>query len=118
MRTISSTFGSPSAVRAEEDCVIIELGSRYLRAGFAGDAIARAAVDFCPGGQRRIGDYRMWEVGYDKEWRKRVRGKEWGDGYELWKPDLRDVDLGLVGDKLDRTVRVALTKSAPSFLSL
>ena len=35
----------------------------------------------------------------------------WGEGYELWKPDLRGLDMGLVGDKLDRAIREAFTKS-------
>ena len=92
--------------------MIIELGSRYLRAGFAGDAVPKAVVDFGPEEQRRPGDFRKWEVGYDKNWRKRIQGKEWGEGYELWKPDLRIVDLGLVGDKIERVVREAFTKLA------
>lgn len=112
LRAISSTYGSPSALRAEEDCVIIELGSRYLRAGFAGDAIPTAVIDFGPEEQRRAGDFRKWELGYYQDWRTRIRGKEWGEGYELWKMDLRDVDLGLVGDKIERAVRDAYTKSA------
>ena len=109
-RTISSTYGSPSALRAEEDCVIIELGSRYLRAGFAGDAVPKAVVDFGPEGQRRAGDFRKWEAGYNKNWRKRIQGNEWGEAYELWKLDLRTVELGLVGDKIERAVREAFTK--------
>ena len=112
LRTIPSTYGSPSALRAEEDCVIIELGSRYLRAGFAGDAVPKAVVDFSPNEQRRAGDFRKWEVGYDKSWRERIQGKGWGQAYELWKLDLRTVDLGLVGDKIERAVREAFTKSA------
>lgn len=116
LRTISSTYGSPSALRAEEDCVIIELGSRYLRAGFAGDAIPKAVVDFGPEAQRRAGDYRKWQAGYEKDWRNRIYGREWGDGYELWKPDLRTVDLGLVGDKIERALRTAYTKSVNSYL--
>ena len=112
LRTISSTYGSPSALRAEDDCVIIELGSRYLRAGFAGDAIPKAVVDFGPDEQRRTGDFRKWEVGYDKKWKERIQGKGWGQAYELWKLDLRTVDLGLVGDKIERAVREAFTKSA------
>jgi len=48
LRNISSTFGSPSALRAEEDVVILEFGSRYLRAGFAGDAVPKAVIDFGP----------------------------------------------------------------------
>lgn len=110
LRTISSAFGSPSALRAEEDCVIIELGSRYLRAGFAGDAVPKAVVDFSPEKQRRPGDYRQWEADYDQDWRKRVRGAGWGESHELWKFDLRGVDLGLVGDKIERAMREALTK--------
>src|ERR1700709_1405071 len=85
LRTISSAYGSPSALRAEEDCVVIELGSRYLRAGFAGDATPRAFLSFGPEEQRRPGDYRRWELDYDKHWRKRIQGKGWGNAYELWK---------------------------------
>ncbi|KAG9234177.1 hypothetical protein BJ875DRAFT_462283 [Amylocarpus encephaloides] len=107
LRGISSAFGSPSALRAEEDNVIIELGSRYLRAGFAGDSLPKAVVDFGPEAQRRAGDYRRWNVGYSKEWRKRTRGNDWGERHELWEPDLRNVDLGLVGDKIDRAMRDA-----------
>jgi hypothetical protein len=110
LRTITSTFGSPSALRAEEDCVILELGARYLRAGFAGDAAPKAVIDFGPETQRRPGDYRRWEVAYDKLWRNRIKGGSWGEAYELWKPDLRGLDLALVGDKIDRALRDAFTK--------
>ncbi|KAG0645240.1 Actin-related 4 [Hyphodiscus hymeniophilus] len=110
LRTISSTYGSPSSLRAEEDVVVIEIGSRYMRAGFAGDATPKAVVGFGPEEQRRAGDFRKWEVGYDKNWRSRIVGKEWGDGQEIWKPDLRNVDLGLVGDKIERAIRVAYTR--------
>jgi hypothetical protein len=108
LRNISSTFGSPSSLRAEEDTVILELGARYLRAGFAGDAVPNAVIDFGPEEQRRAGDYSRWEVGY-------VRGRRqetsWGEAHELWRPDLRGLDLGLVGDKIDRAIRDAFTKS-------
>ncbi len=112
LRNISSTFGSPSALRAEEDCVILELGARYLRAGFAGDATPKTVLDFGPEQRRRSGDFRRWEVDYDERWRDRLTGGEggWGEGYELWKPDLRGLDLGLVGDKIDRALREAFTK--------
>ena len=110
LRTISSTFGSPSALRAEEDCVIIELGSRYLRAGFAGDAVPKAVIDFGPEKRRRAGDYRKWETDYDKTWRKRIKEREWGEAHELWRLDLRGLDLGLIGDKIERAMREAFTK--------
>ena len=111
IRGIASAFGSPSALRAEEDNVIIELGSRYFRAGFAGDALPKAVVDYGPEAQRRAGDYRKWAVGYEKDWKQRMSGREWGGEYELWRPDLRGLDLGLVGDKIDRAVREAFAKS-------
>jgi len=110
LRTISSTYGSPSALRAEEDCLIIELGSRYLRAGFAGDAIPKAILDFGPEEQRRPGDYRRWRSDHAKDWRKTIQGKGYGAGYELWKLDIQEIDLGLVGDKIERAMRDAFTK--------
>ncbi|CZS89874.1 related to actin-related protein RO7 [Rhynchosporium agropyri] len=110
LRTISSTFGSPSALRAEEDCIILELGSRYLRIGFAGDALPKAIIDFGPEEQRRPGDLRRWKVDYTPSAESHVQTKGWGEGHELWRPDLRGLDMGLVGDKLDRAVRDAFTK--------
>lgn len=110
LRTISSAYGSPSALRAEEDCLLIELGARYLRAGFAGDAVPKAVIDFGPEQQRRAGDYRRWEVDFEKSRRSGTQEKSWGQHYELWRPDLRGLDLGLVGDKIDRAVREAFTK--------
>jgi actin-related protein len=90
--------------------VVIELGSRYLRAGLAGDSMPKAVIGFGPDEQRRAGDLRKWEVDYSKNWRQRIRGSDWGEEYELWKLDLRDVDLGLVGDRIERAVREAYTK--------
>jgi actin-related protein len=97
-------------LRAEEDYVVIEIGSRFLRAGFAGDAFPKAVIEFGLEQQRRAGDYRRWQAGYESDWRKRFRGRRWGESYELWKLDLRDADLGLVGDKIERALREAFTK--------
>src|SRR5438105_535982 len=58
IRPISSTFGSPSSLRAEEDVLVAELGARRLRVGFAGDALPKAVIDFGPDHQRRGGDFR------------------------------------------------------------
>lgn len=110
LRSISSSFGSPSALRAEEECVVVEIGTRYLRAGFAGEAAPQAVVDFGPEEQRRAGDYKRWLPEYEKSWRKRTGGKKWGEAHELWTSDLRGVDLGLVGDKIERAMRDAFTK--------
>lgn len=113
-RNISASFGSPSTLRAEEDVLIIELGARYLRAGFACDSSPKAVVDFGPETQRRPGDYRRWDLGYDKLWRDRLSGKRWGEAYELWRPDLRELNLGLVGDRVERAMREVFTQSVPT----
>ena len=111
LRATPSAYVSPSALRAEEDCIILELGSRYLRAGFAGDSLPKAVVEFGTEEQRRPGDYRKWLGDYEGDWKKRIRGNGWGQDNELWELDLRGVDLGLVGDKIERSVRMAFTKS-------
>lgn len=110
LRQISNSFGSPSSLRAEEECVVIEIGCRYMHVGFAGDAGPKAVINFGPEEQRRAGDYRRWQPGYDKAWRERIHGKKWGEAHELWNLDLREVDLGLVGDKIERAIRDAYTK--------
>jgi hypothetical protein len=116
IRGIASAFGSPSALRAEEDNVIIELGSRYFRAGFAGDALPKAVVDFGPEAQRRPGDFRRWAVGYEKDWQRRIQSREWGEAHELWSPDLRGLDLGLVEDKIDRAMRDVFAKLVGTYI--
>ncbi|KAH8878976.1 actin-like ATPase domain-containing protein [Thozetella sp. PMI_491] len=110
LRTIASTFASPSSLRAEEDVLVIEIGTRKLRAGFAGDPVPRGTVCFGPELHRRVGDYRAWDSSYHDDWRKRAPGPLWGKDHELWRFDIRDLDLGLVGDKLERALREAFTK--------
>jgi len=78
--------------------------------GFSGDPVPRGAVSFGPEQQRRTGDFRAWQAGYDDDWRKRPTGKQWGRDHELWDLDVRDLDLGLVGDKIERALREAFTK--------
>ncbi|KAI5862259.1 actin-like ATPase domain-containing protein [Durotheca rogersii] len=107
---VPSAFGSPSTLRADDEVIVIELGSRRLRLGFAGDPAPKRIVSFCPEQQRRAGDFRDWDVGYQNEWRKRAAGKPWGSDHELWQLDVRGQDLALVGDKLERELRDAFTK--------
>ncbi|TPX10567.1 uncharacterized protein E0L32_008453 [Thyridium curvatum] len=111
LRTISSTFGSPSSLRAEEDTIIIELGARKVQVGFAGDPVPKAVVTFGPEQQRRVGDFRAWQPGghADDDWRKRG-DSAWGRDHELWQLDVRGLDLGLVEDKLERGLREAFSK--------
>lgn len=110
LRNSASTFGSPSALRAEEDCVILEIGARYLRAGFAGDAVPKVVLGFGREEQRRAGDYRQWDVENAASQKGYTAQESWGERQELWRSDLRGLDLGLVGDKIERAVREAYTK--------
>ncbi|KAI1745694.1 actin-domain-containing protein [Xylaria scruposa] len=110
-RPITSTFGSPSSSsRVDEDPIVIEVGSRKLRVGFAGDVAPKRTVAFGPEQQRRTGDFRAWEPEFSSRWRSRASGKPWGADYELWQLDIRGQDLGLVGDKLERELRDAFFK--------
>ncbi|MCJ1252828.1 hypothetical protein MMC24_000634 [Lignoscripta atroalba] len=110
-RTISSTFSSPSAsYRAEEETIVFEFGTRYFRAGIAGEGAPRCVSGFGPESSRRVGDYRQWLPGYENRNRKRKREQDWGDEYALWRMDLRTLELGLVEDKIERAVRDAYSK--------
>jgi actin-related protein len=51
-----------------------------------------------------VGDYRGWDPGSR---RKDVNIEQWGHEQELWRMDLRGLDLGLVEDKIERAVREA-----------
>ncbi|KAH7149854.1 hypothetical protein B0J13DRAFT_471597 [Dactylonectria estremocensis] len=103
-RNVASAYGSPSTIRADDDVVVIELGSRHLRAGFAGDSCPKATLQCGPEDQRRVGDFRSWEAP-----RGQV-GLDWAPEHEFWRFDLRDVDLGLCQDNLERVVRDAFTR--------
>lgn len=105
--SIPSQFNSPSSLRAEDEVLILEFGARRLRAGFAGDAVPKALVAFTPAQARRVGDLRAWEVGHVDDW---ARGSKWGEEHELWRNDVRGLDLGLVGDRMERGLREAFNK--------
>jgi actin-related protein len=107
-RFISSTYSSPgSTFRQEEDAVIIEIGSRGLRAGFEGDAGPQCTITFSPEESRRIGDYRGWAPGRIS---KQEKVDNWGNQHEIWRMDLGHFDLGLMEDKLERAVREVYNK--------
>ena len=93
---------APRFVR-KKDAVIVEIGSRYLRAGFEGESVPQCELCFGPEQSRRVGDFRGWSKGY-------VRAQDdaiWAEEHELWRPDLRDYDLGLIQDKIERAMREA-----------
>ncbi|KAL1889196.1 hypothetical protein Sste5346_009054 [Sporothrix stenoceras] len=113
VRTTPSAFSSPSTLRAEEETIVIEVGARYMRIGLAGDVVCRGTVAFGPDQQRRVGDLRVWQEDYHHDWRRAGEdgtGRTWDTAYELWQMDVRNIDAGLISDKLERALREAFTK--------
>ncbi|KAK4239198.1 hypothetical protein C8A03DRAFT_32750 [Achaetomium macrosporum] len=110
LRAIPSNFGSPSSLRADEEIIIIEFGTRKLQVGFSGDPAPRGCIWFGPDQQRRVGDFREWQTDYRYDWRRAAAGGLWGKDHELWQYDVRGADLGLVGDRIERALREAFTK--------
>ena len=111
-RSISGQFGSPGSFRVDqEDHIIYELGARHISAGFAGESRPRCIHCFGPEDGRRVGDYRVCEPGYRRKRRKVRNEEEWGEDHELYRNDLRSLDLGLIEDKLERAVRTIHTDS-------
>jgi actin-related protein len=110
-RSTSYGFGSPGGgFRTEDEYVVLEVGSRFVRGGFPGESAPRCTLPFGPDEQRRVGDYRQWDPQYGQKRRKRKRGQDWGEEYELYRMDLTKVDLGLVEDKFERAMREAYNK--------
>lgn len=106
--SIGSNFSSPgSTFRQEEDAIIFEVGSRYLRAGFEGESGPQCVIPFDCENNRRFGDYRAYAPNYR---RKKSTFADWAKSNELWRTDLRDVDIGLVEDKLERAIREVYNK--------
>lgn len=74
---VPSAFNSPSALRAEDEILVVEFGARKLRVGFAGDPVPKGLVVFSPPQARRVGDFRAWDVGHVDDWRANERDG-WG----------------------------------------
>lgn len=108
-RGIASAFGSPSSLRVEEETVVIEIGTRFIRVGFAGDHAPKAVLCSGPEDQRRAGDFRSWvaQTGDRANPKEQLSWTEWSQDYEIWASDLRDSDVSLVQDKIDRVLREA-----------
>ncbi|KAJ5155909.1 hypothetical protein N7492_008712 [Penicillium capsulatum] len=105
--SFTSSTSPGSSFRNEDDAIIFELGARWIRAGFEGSSSPSCVVGFGPEESRRAGDYRGWVEGAagTGPLPKPVNADEWTRGYELWRHDLREVDLGLVEDKIERVFR-------------
>ncbi|KEF60868.1 uncharacterized protein A1O9_02430 [Exophiala aquamarina CBS 119918] len=108
-RHISSVHSSPGSglFRSEEDPIIIELDPRYLCVGFQGESGPQCCLRFTPETNRRVGDFRSYLPGFKRR-REDVKAK--CSEYELWRADIRDVDLGLLEDILERAIREAYNK--------
>ena len=104
-RQTAAAYGSPSTIRADDDVIVLELGSRLVRAGFAGDSLPKATVSCGPEDQRRVGDFRAWAQPAQP-----ARKDASAEDFELWRYDVREFDLGLFQDKLERLLREAFTK--------
>lgn len=130
LRSNNNSFASTSSgstYRMEEDALIFELGTRWLRAGFEGDSEPKCILGFGPEESRRAGDYRQWlkgtPVADNTLPQPPAKPDDWVKPYELWRMDLRDVDVGLVEDKIERAFREAyntylLTDAGPARLVL
>ncbi|KAL1954266.1 hypothetical protein VTO42DRAFT_1452 [Malbranchea cinnamomea] len=112
-QVLSSFTSSPgSSLRQDEDVVVVEVGSRWLRAGFEGDSNPLCVVGFGREEGRRVGDYRGW-IQSDKGSLPNQRAEnvdEWANGHELWSVDIRGLDIGLVEDKIERAFREIYNK--------
>ncbi|KAF9697641.1 hypothetical protein EKO04_003993 [Ascochyta lentis] len=110
-RASPSLYGSPGGnYRTEDEYIVLEIGSRFVRAGFPGESAPRCTLPFSPDRQRRIGDYRQYDPEYSQRRRRRRKNQTWGEEQELYRLHLTNVDLELVGDKLERAIREAYTR--------
>lgn len=109
-RPLSGLYGSPgSSFRIDdENLLIFEFGTRHLSAGFAGEFAPRCNVIYTPELWRRVGDYRQWDLGYEKS--RRHLDASGRHGFELWNLDVRHADLGLIEDRIEKLVREAEAK--------
>ncbi|KAF4121665.1 actin [Geosmithia morbida] len=109
-RSMAVSYGSPSTMRADEDIIVLELGSRFVRAGFAGDSLPKATLQCGLDQQRRVGDFRAWQPLSTADGARSSGHIEWAAEHEIWRYDVRETDLGLIHDKLDRLIREAFSR--------
>lgn len=107
-RSISSQFGSPSLHRIEDEHVILEIGARLLRVGFAGDHAPSYIQGFGPDTNSRLGDYDSLDFDHAGGQDFAKTGTQ--TDIELWDYEVPSLDLSLVQDKLERALRTAFEK--------
>lgn len=102
-RSLSHQLASPGAsYRADDDTLLYEIGSRSFRAGFAGDSAPRCIIPFGPDQLRRLNDFTTISTTSRSE-------NDWAKDWELWNLDIRNTNLGLIEDKIERAIRTAHT---------
>lgn len=101
--------------------MVIEIGTRYLRAGFANEAAPRCVIPYTEDMWRRVGDkvvdsgkrggtmliHKAPISSETAQTKKKSTRKSRG---ELWQYDLRSLDTGLVEDLIERALREAYNK--------
>ena len=102
-RSLSNQLASPGAsYRTDDDTLLYELDSRSFRAGFAGDSAPRCIIPFGPDQLRRLNDFTATSTSLRAE-------NDWAKDWELWDLDIRNMNLGLIEDKIERAIRTAHT---------
>ena len=107
-RSVSGQFGSPGPLNREpEEIVIYELHPRFISAGFAGESRPRCVHRFGyqVGDGRRVGDYREFTDPSRSTPPRDRNDDRWSSPFELFRADVRQLDLALVSDRLERAVR-------------
>lgn len=102
--SVVPNYGSPSTIRADDEFIVVEIGSRHIRVGFAGDTSPKATLQCSPEDQRRAGDFRGWQQP------KPATGLHWSKEHEFWRYDLRQIELGLFQDRLERVLHDAFSR--------
>ncbi|RBR26664.1 uncharacterized protein FIESC28_00524 [Fusarium coffeatum] len=106
------SYGSPSTIRADDEIIVVEIGSRHVRVGFAGDTSPKASLQCSPEDQRRAGDFRGWQQS------KPAAGLQWSKEHEFWRYDLREIELGAFQDKLEPTLDIMFNRFQSPTVSL
>ncbi|EFQ98279.1 hypothetical protein MGYG_01312 [Nannizzia gypsea CBS 118893] len=108
----TGTSSPGSSFRQEEDAAVLEIGSRWLRAGFEGNSMPTCVTGFGTEEGRRVGDYRGWIRNNNRTVRKRLTYdvETWSKNYELWTSDLRGFDIQLFEDRIERAIREVYNK--------
>jgi len=102
-RSLSNQLASPGAsYRTDDDTLLYELDSRSFGAGFAGDSAPRCIIPFGPGQLRRLNDFSTTSTTLRAD-------NDWAKDWELWDLDIRNMNLGLIEDKIERAIRTAHT---------